>query len=234
MPIIEKHKIIFQHVPKTAGLSVCDFFEIDGDGHHHLIHYFNQLGPDDFSQYTTLSIVRDPIDRFVSAWNMYKDPPEYQKDNKLLYKVRERYSELFDLDINEFITLENLHQLCSDQDAFHFWPIMCFYCTYGSKNGKNESFLFDTAVNNIQDVTIVAPKIILNFDSLENDFKLLSEFYGFEFDKLPRRNHSKPYKTGLTQESYLLLKSYFRFDSMLIDGFLKQIHISKIIERGNQ
>ncbi len=224
MPIIEKHKLIFQHVPKTAGISICNFFGVDVHGHHHLNFYCEKLGNEKYAEYKTFSIIRNPINRFVSAWNMYRDPPEHVKNNKLLQNVRKRYSSFFDNDINDFITYDNLKKLCEDTDSFHFWSVLSFYCSNTAI--KENSAIVEFNENALKNVQVNPPDIVLNFHKLNDDLELMSRAFGFEFDVLKKLNH-RPYNTSLSKRSAGLLHEFFQYDFRLIEWLLDNKHISK-------
>jgi hypothetical protein len=62
-----KYRCIFIHVPKVAGTSIEQAFEMTGRGH--LPWYFYADGyPEYWNAYTTFTAVRNPWDRLVSAY----------------------------------------------------------------------------------------------------------------------------------------------------------------------
>jgi hypothetical protein len=72
MPIFEKQKTIFIHIPKTAGTSITKKFlpNFKGFKHHDFIFYKNLL-KDKISDYKFFTVVRNPYDRIVSYFNMH-------------------------------------------------------------------------------------------------------------------------------------------------------------------
>ena len=77
--IIDKHKSIFIHIPKTAGTSISTYFNeqqtrlrIQPDKHetiHHIKHRFSNI----YNSYSKFTIVRNPYDRMVSWYSFLKD-----------------------------------------------------------------------------------------------------------------------------------------------------------------
>lgn len=91
MPIFHEHKLIFIHIPKNAGTSICKLFGLNnfdnqqvdlnslfgqyqGTQLQHL--KYNQLSqylsPEIMSTYKYLAIIRSPIDRLVSEYQWLK------------------------------------------------------------------------------------------------------------------------------------------------------------------
>jgi hypothetical protein len=101
--IIPQHKLIFVHIPKTAGQSITTYFlnnlgitdindnfsypqyglrvnlkyEIPGpQNHHHMFlkEYVNlrYVSEEDIKKYTKIAVIRNPIDRYLSAF-FYND-----------------------------------------------------------------------------------------------------------------------------------------------------------------
>ena len=104
MPIIEEHKLIFYHLPKTGGNSICDFFEVPISGHNHYNHYKSKLEArgKNIKDYRKFTVVRDPVDRFLSAYKHYKwGHPDYFSSADEELKIK--YFGGFSGDINDFV-----------------------------------------------------------------------------------------------------------------------------------
>ena len=71
--IIDKHKIIFVHIPKNAGTSIKKLFteEVKTFPHEHkTIHKIKKENPEIYNSYRKFAVVRNPYDRMVS-WYAY-------------------------------------------------------------------------------------------------------------------------------------------------------------------
>ena len=60
--------LIFVHVPRAAGTSIVRSLYGDGCIHHHSMHYYRTLDPDFAEQAASFAILRDPLERFASAF----------------------------------------------------------------------------------------------------------------------------------------------------------------------
>ena len=65
MPICYDKKLIFIHIPKTAGTYVERYLKTNNTGDATYI-YYKETYPDEWKSYKKFSIVRNPISRFVS------------------------------------------------------------------------------------------------------------------------------------------------------------------------
>lgn len=63
--LIRERKLLFIHVPKNAGTAVCHAL-YGQEMEHRSIRYFRSLGG--FSDVRSVAIIRDPVERFVSAY----------------------------------------------------------------------------------------------------------------------------------------------------------------------
>jgi hypothetical protein len=71
-PFDETHSI-FVHIPKTAGLSVCEaLYGNKAGGHSSIRHYEIAFSKKDFSSYFKFAFVRNPWDRLHSAYVFLK------------------------------------------------------------------------------------------------------------------------------------------------------------------
>ena len=60
-------KLIFVHIPKNAGTSVAESLFGRSFGHH-TAKFYRDLDPEFYQTVPTFAILRDPIDRFISAY----------------------------------------------------------------------------------------------------------------------------------------------------------------------
>lgn len=106
---------IFIHIPKAAGMSlVKSIYNIDKSNHRSWDFYYN-MDYDRFNNYFKFSIVREPIDRFLSAYNYLKKGGKSEID---LY-WRDEYLSGFS-DVNDFV-LYGFDRALSDK-VEHFIP----------------------------------------------------------------------------------------------------------------
>jgi|TARA_R110000823_G_scaffold196632_2_gene327950 hypothetical protein len=76
MPISDKHKLIFIHIPKNAGTSITNHLEMEDIGHHNWSYYAARY-PNKWSEYKKISIIRNPWDRVVSCYEYAKMENSY-------------------------------------------------------------------------------------------------------------------------------------------------------------
>ena len=69
--IIDDRKLIFLHIPRTGGVSICRALDIEGN-YHQTPRYFQHHHPGEWAEYQKMLVVRDPVDRFLSAVQKYR------------------------------------------------------------------------------------------------------------------------------------------------------------------
>lgn len=70
--IEDDYNIIFVHIPKCAGNAIMQsLFGVRGQGHHKIIDYLKE-DKEKFYNYFKFAVIRDPIERFVSAFYYLK------------------------------------------------------------------------------------------------------------------------------------------------------------------
>jgi hypothetical protein len=141
-------KIIFVHIPKTAGISVAKaiFGDVSLEGHRSIMFYKN-LFNEDFSEYFTFSVVRNPWDRLYSAFKFLEKGGINIHDRNAYEQYLEEYK-----DFEDFVT-NGLNKKMI-YEIMHFIPQSEFIC---SKDGKI-------------DVNYIA-----RFENLKDDISKLSE-----------------------------------------------------------
>lgn len=80
MPISHEHELILVHVPKNAGTSIQEAFEMDDMQGHHTAGQYAAWVPEIWNSYTTLATVRNPYDRAVSAYEYAVKEKSYWHD----------------------------------------------------------------------------------------------------------------------------------------------------------
>jgi len=106
MPISQAHKVIFIHVPKNAGTSITDAFQMSDFGHHYYNYYVEKY-PAQWSAYQKFAIIRNPWDRFVSCYEYARMQESYWHSvtGKARYNVHPDYETLKDLSFKETVDL---------------------------------------------------------------------------------------------------------------------------------
>ena len=94
--ISHKYKCIFPHNPKTAGTSIENVLKdnpkiINGGSSHYSLLYYKKKYPEQFKEYYKFAFVRNPWDRFYSAYNYYKTGGNRQCDQNLLEKMPQSF-----------------------------------------------------------------------------------------------------------------------------------------------
>tara|TARA_R100000995_G_scaffold75309_1_gene44617 strand:+ start:49 stop:588 length:540 start_codon:yes stop_codon:yes gene_type:complete len=72
--IIKEHKVVFIHIPKSAGTSIESFFGnssfVIQPGKHDNVHDIKRRFPNAYKNYRKFAIIRNPYDKMVS-WYFY-------------------------------------------------------------------------------------------------------------------------------------------------------------------
>ena len=145
----DDRKAIFVHVPKAAGISVCQslFGNLAG-GHSTIKRYMVIFSPVDFNLYFKFTFVRNPWDRLFSAFNFLKQGGICNADLFFSHKYLSQYESFNDFVI-DWVNKENI------QKYTHFIPQYQFLCPPFSSN--------------------VSVDFIGFFENLEDDFLFIKD-----------------------------------------------------------
>lgn len=122
----EKHKCIFIHIPKAAGVSLSqNLFGNLGGGHLPIYEYFKVYSPEEFKTYFKFTVVRNPWDRLVSAYHFLKEGGFNEVDKKWFNDNLAKYVDFEDF-VLKWVNKKNINTFT------HFIPQ--YY--YLSLNGK--------------------------------------------------------------------------------------------------
>ena len=189
-----KSNSIFIHIPKTAGSSICNSIVGKDVGHIPLCVYelFSDIS---LKNYFTYTFVRNPIDRFESAFYYLKAGG----GNKLDKKWANKYN-LESYDINEFI-----HLLINPITRYKIMRWIHFIPQYKFLQNSNNEIHID---------------FIARFENIEHDFKELCKKLDI-FTQLDHINVTK-HKTNIIDLSskkiiYKYYKKDFNFFNYVID-----------------
>lgn len=127
MPISHKYKCIFIHVPKNAGTSITNEFQMQETGHWRAT-AIKRAHPKEWETYFKFTVVRNPFDRFVSSYNYARMEKSYWHSVKggTYYGKHEEYDLLKNKSFEECCKL-----FSTSRDTFknHCWhrqyPYIC-------------------------------------------------------------------------------------------------------------
>lgn len=185
---IHDTRLVFVHIPKTAGMAVINAFGLD---HKPSDHSFDSAEDHNFlkGDFIRFCVLRDPISRFISAYRYSIKMLKHSKGNNIRNAIIE--NDLKD-DINKFIHFfeDKPESLINNM---HFRP-QWFYI----KNCK--------------------PMIMLRQENLENEIRVVAEMAPQYFKGLQSVNvseQSKKIHTQLHEENINLLKKWYSIDLLL-------------------
>ena len=152
----KEKKLIFIHIPKTAGISLVKAFfgEVTLEGHRSLW-FYKQVFKSDFKEYFTFTIVRNPWDRLYSAYKFLEKGGMNIHDKNAFETHLSIYR-----DFEDFV-LNGLNKKIT-QEIMHLIPQHEFVC---DKNGK----IIVDHIGRFENLNKSIEKIN---DILKSDFKL--------------------------------------------------------------
>jgi hypothetical protein len=154
-PYIYKNKCIFVHIPKSAGKSIAlSIYGDDKPGHFFALDY-KVCDEKAFNDFFSFCFVRDPVSRFVSAYNFLASGGTAKGDAEFKENVLDMYDDINDF-VDRWLTSKNI------MIKEHFVP-QCFFTHI---NGEL-SVDFVGKYENINDDFERLSKIIPRIGSLE-------------------------------------------------------------------
>lgn len=104
MPISDEKKLIFVHIPKNAGTSIENHLKMRETGHKVWFVYRDRF-PNEWQNYTSFAVVRNPIDRFVSCYRYARMEKSYwhNVNGQAVYGKHPDYDICAALDINTVV-----------------------------------------------------------------------------------------------------------------------------------
>lgn len=155
-------RCIFVHIPKTAGISVCQaLFGCLGGGHLSARTYQVIFGSDRYDSYFKFAFVRNPWDRLISAYIFLKKGGLNRQDEIWAREYLDKFHDFKDFVKNGLTPISMYKKL-------HFIPQWEYVIDKNNKIGID---------------------FIGKFETLENDFNLVTEKLGISTN-LPRTNTS--------------------------------------------
>ena len=204
MPLSYQYKIIFLHIAKNSGTSVCTWLNINESEENYYLQYYkynnccalqhmtyNQLkssiNEKIFNNYIKFTIVRNPWDKIVSTYEWRKKlnnnvDIKFKDFIKFIYKLYKTYD-----------GLENLNNYPNFSTYFcaHFYPQYLYLPN-------------DTSCNDFY---------LLRFENLNEDIKKIGSIIN-NHKKLPHINQSnnKNYQNYYDEESKKMIEEMYKKD----------------------
>ena len=194
MPISDKHKLIFIHIPKNAGTAITNTLEMTDIGHHGW-QYYKSRYPQKWDSYTKISVVRNPWDRVVSCYEYAKMEESYWHATK----GKARAGKHLDYDLLKDSSFENCLDILKNtpQKLRHQgWANQSNYIYNGNKLmvdyvlDVNE---IDSKLSEILNQKINIPKINVSNQNNYKDYYTNKEMTNIVLDR---------YKTDLLNFNY--------------------------------
>lgn len=121
----DKHRCIFIHIPKCAGISVSKtLFGSLGGGHRSIDQYRLIFSRQDFERYFKFTFVRNPWDRLVSAF-FYMKQGGFSESDRLWAQHHLGMFDNFSEFVTRWVTPHNVRKVAM------FMPQSDFLCTHG-------------------------------------------------------------------------------------------------------
>lgn len=132
MTICHERKLIFIHIPKNAGTSIIKVMGIHNMLIDKSIEEYKQHYDEYWDKYTKFTVVRDPIDRFISAYKFIrmKESGWFSATGQEGLDKHSHYEICNKMDINEYTSY-----LYKNYKEFNLWSIPQ---TYLLKNDNDE------------------------------------------------------------------------------------------------
>src|ERR1051325_1655578 len=118
----DEHHSIFVHIPKCAGIAVCQsLFGVPSCGHKTLRLFQIMYTPEEFPIYFKFTVLRSPWDRLVSAYSFLKDGGINEQNRRWAQTNLARY-ENFETFVRGWVNPKNI------RSSHHFTPQCDFIC----------------------------------------------------------------------------------------------------------
>lgn len=190
--ISDKYKCIFIHIPRAAGTSIKEALDLQGRGHLPWQYYY-LVYPEQWISYYKFSIVRNPWDRVISAFNYTKMDKSYWHDNINQVTPHPDYELLKNKSFKEFCEMLKKNRNLLRHEAWHpqhKWIV---------KQNNSNMLMVDC---------------VLRFENLERDFSYLCQRLDIRNINLPRINPSnhEHYRQYYTDETKLVIEDVYEKD----------------------
>ena len=131
MTINHEKKLIFIHIPKNAGTSIIKAMGVENLYMDKSIKEYKKHYGDYWNEYKKFTVVREPIDRFISAYKFAQmdESGWFSVTGEEGLKKHHHYELCNEMDINEYISYlyKNPQFLFYIQDYLHQSSLIQFY-----------------------------------------------------------------------------------------------------------
>lgn len=188
MPVSDKNKLIFIHIPKNAGTSITESLDMNSDIGHHLWQHYKMRYPNKWNHYKKFCITRNPWDRVVSCYEYAKLENSYWHSSN--GKSKEGKHPDYDLLVNMSFTecvkiLKNKPHLL----RHHGWSNQHKYVI---QNGK------------------LMVDFVLSLENMDEGIKNLG--YDPKLITHVNKSNNKKYKTYYTEETKNIVNEVYKKD----------------------
>ena len=202
----EKNKVIFIHVPKTAGSSIREAVGIK-NSHTSLINVKKNITEKQFDDYFKFSVVRNPWARLYSYYNYRRKRWTIPSYGKLAYEknfndwVLECFNEYKKSKDNNNFLNGQVATLCdpNPRTPFRLWEPQCKW------------FMIDGKI---------CLDYVIKFEDLENDWKFCSDkIFGKhkKLNHLKKTNKKREYIKAYNLDSIKMVEEMFSLDIKLFN-----------------
>lgn len=190
----DKHKVLFIHIPKTAGISVREsLFATSGFGKHvTAIRYKYYYGAKTFNSYFKFAFVRNPWARTLSAYHFLQKGGINEQDQTWADTTLTQYKNFEDFVMNGLHTPEVINWV-------HFLPQYTWICDHKQRNLMD----FTGRLENIQqDYEIIRQKTSLGHPLIHKNKGADIKAYREHYTEAMQKKVAEIYKTDLKLFKY--------------------------------
>lgn len=176
--VSSKYPLIFLHIPKCAGTSLCNMLQIpkDNRGHGNYSELKHRINPEIWNSHKKFTVVRNPFDRIVSTY-------AYRKQKK--YDCQFFKKDMYGNPLEDDYTFEDW-----------FWNLdvhlhFGMHATVHSKNlhwPSNMTSSYDLILDNNNEISI---DYIARFENLNDDLKIIFDDLNLKLPEMSKQNKSK-------------------------------------------
>jgi hypothetical protein len=167
MTISHEKKLIFIHIPKNAGTSIIKALGVENLYFDKTIEQYKEHYKDYWNNYKKFTVIRDPIDRFISAYKFARmdESGWFSSNSEENIKKHHHYDLCNQMNINEYI-----FYLYKNKEEFNRWTVPQTFII-SNENGEREIDYYVRYENLLEDLKKIGIDKIekLNSSKIENE-----------------------------------------------------------------